>query len=155
MLKPGSLSVGNNKPTVGLSNSDLCANNMPFSTCSMKLSFHDKKPKLSATLPNLSHKKVSNGTIIIRKNSNMRCSTSKINNNNLKEREELRKSVSSAKDSLKLAIAKSMPRPLPKEKKVTKKSPIPDKHYEEEEGYCSENKTSPKVSKVRCNRCDT
>ena len=127
-----------------LTTADLCSTNTPFSTSSAKLNAQVKTVKLSATLPILTKNKSSINVIASNINSTSTNSNNhSINNSrngnthNTSDSTALRNSsVSAANEKLKIALAKSMPRPLPKEMKdtaVTAKNrvmvaPAPKKH---------------------------
>ena len=110
----------------------------------MKLNIPDKKVKLSATLPILSKKLSKNST-----NGNTHEHTrSRSDHSSAAASEALRKSVNVASEKLKIAIAKSMPRPLPKAKEQIHKPPPTKRIEREERKPVSDNESPPTPVKV-------
>jgi hypothetical protein len=125
-----------------LSTADLSASDSPFSTMSAKLNVMDKPDKkvisLSSTLPVLSKNKSSRdmkktcvstlrsdslNAYNASSSSTSHSSTSRSSSSS--DASAVRTSVSAGHEKLKIAIAKSMPRPLPKEKIIKKKTSLP------------------------------
>lgn len=120
-LKSKSATNEDNCPRI--TSADLCSSNTPFSTVSAKLNVVEKQEKkaMSSTLPSLSSQK--SGRAL--KNS---CVSTRRSNSDSHSSTDVRMSVSAGHEKLKIAIAKSMPRPMPKERPVVKKKPsLPSK----------------------------